>query len=272
MVIEFCPGYVTAPFRTLAANYPERSVYPLDSFRVEWGPVFHRGRLDGSARILVIGQDPAQHEVILRRTMVGAAGKRVQGFLARLGVTRSYVVVNTFLYSVYGQGGGAKHITNGRITRYRNRWLAAILDSSPIEAVVTFGMLADHAWQRWLESSLADGRPPLPYRTCPHPSSPESGGSTPAERAQRTAAMLIKYNEALQALRAAPGHPDKAVAFKPYTDAFTPADLPDIPSFDLPAGTPEWMRQAGKWADREGATPQMKRRKIVITAPADSIV
>ena len=56
-------------------------MYPTDSFRVEWGPVFHRGRLDGSARVLIIGQDPATHEAICRRILVGEAGQRIQGFL-----------------------------------------------------------------------------------------------------------------------------------------------------------------------------------------------
>ena len=98
----FDPGYFQEPFRTLAEDYPEADVYPPDQFRVEWGPIFHRGRLDGSARVLVIGQDPAQHETIVRRILVGEAGRRLQGFLAKLGVTRSYVLINTFLYSVYG--------------------------------------------------------------------------------------------------------------------------------------------------------------------------
>jgi len=31
---------------------------------------------------------------------VGEAGQRVQGFLSRLGIDRSYVMVNAFLYSV----------------------------------------------------------------------------------------------------------------------------------------------------------------------------
>ena len=83
-------------------EYPDASVYPPGQFRVEWGPIFHRGRLDGSARILVIGQDPAQHETIVRRVLVGEAGRRLQGFLTKLGITRSYAIINTFLYSVYG--------------------------------------------------------------------------------------------------------------------------------------------------------------------------
>src|SRR6478672_8700949 len=91
MAREFDRGYYRQPYRDLVGNFPDASVYPLDSFRVEWGPVFHRGRLDGSARVLVIGQDPATHEAIARRILVGEAGQRAQGFLTRLGIERSYV-------------------------------------------------------------------------------------------------------------------------------------------------------------------------------------
>jgi uracil-DNA glycosylase len=50
--------------------------------------------------VLVIGRDPAQHETIVRRTLVGGAGRRVQGLLAKLGITRSCVFINTYLHSV----------------------------------------------------------------------------------------------------------------------------------------------------------------------------
>src|SRR5512147_2105399 len=98
----FDPGYFQEPFSTLANDYPGEDVYPPSQFRVEWGPIFHRGRLDGSARVLVIGQYPAQHETIVRRILVGEAGRRLQGFLTKLGITTSYVLINTYLYSVYG--------------------------------------------------------------------------------------------------------------------------------------------------------------------------
>jgi len=58
MTHPFDPGYGAEPFRTLCEEYPGADVYPAADFRVEWGPIFHRGRLDGSARILVIGQGP----------------------------------------------------------------------------------------------------------------------------------------------------------------------------------------------------------------------
>ena len=61
MTHPFDPGYGNEPFQTLCADYPGTDVYPPERFRIEWGPIFHRGRLDGSARVLVIGQDPAQH-------------------------------------------------------------------------------------------------------------------------------------------------------------------------------------------------------------------
>src|SRR5882757_2291260 len=105
----FDPGCFAEPFRTLCMNYPGSDVYVPDQFRVEWGPIFHRGRLDGTARILVIGQDPAASEDITRRILVGEAGHRLQGLLAKLGIDRSYVMVNTFLYSVYTKDAGTKH-------------------------------------------------------------------------------------------------------------------------------------------------------------------
>src|SRR6478609_2370304 len=58
-VHQSCAGYASEPFASLVAGYPGEDVYPQADFRTEWGPVFHRGRLDGSARVLVLGQDPA---------------------------------------------------------------------------------------------------------------------------------------------------------------------------------------------------------------------
>ena len=79
MAIPFDRGYYKQRFVRLVSDYPGEDVYPVDDFRTEWGPIFHRGRLDGSARVLILGQDPAQHEAIVRRVLVGTAGKRAQG-------------------------------------------------------------------------------------------------------------------------------------------------------------------------------------------------
>ena len=142
------PGYFDEPFFTLASEYPGADVYPPDQFRVEWGPIFHRGRLDGSARVLVIGQDPAQHETVVRRILVGEAGRRLQGLLAKLGITRSYVFINTFLYSVYGSVK-ARTRKDSRLAAYRNLWIDALVSSGHIEVVLALGTAADEAWQLW---------------------------------------------------------------------------------------------------------------------------
>ena len=97
MPATFDPGICQEPFVTLCDEAPDPSIFPSSSFRVEWGPIFHRGRLDGTARILCIGQDPAQNETIVRRILIGVAGHRVQGFLAKLGIDRSYVMLNALL-------------------------------------------------------------------------------------------------------------------------------------------------------------------------------
>jgi len=115
MPATFDPGISVEPFVTLCAQAPDEPVYPFSAFRVEWGPIFYRGRLDGTARVLCVGQDPAQNEAIVRRILIGVAGHRVQGFLAKLGLDRSYVMINAFLYSVYNQSRAAPHVNDPEV-------------------------------------------------------------------------------------------------------------------------------------------------------------
>ena len=50
--------------RDAGARLPRTAdVYPAADFRVEWGPIFHRGRLDGSARILIARPGPGPARV-----------------------------------------------------------------------------------------------------------------------------------------------------------------------------------------------------------------
>src|SRR5260221_10104723 len=86
---DFDPGYGWEPFRSLCDDYPGTDVYPNSDFRTEWGPLFHRGRLDGTARGLVIGQDPAAHEAFVRRILVGEAGQPTAGVIAQPGAPAS---------------------------------------------------------------------------------------------------------------------------------------------------------------------------------------
>jgi hypothetical protein len=264
----FDPGYASQPFSDLVEQEPGTKAYPSKDFRVEWGPIFHRGRLDGSARVLVLGQDPAQHETIARRILVGEAGHRLQGFLAKLGIDRSYVLVNTFLYSVFGQGGGEKHRDDKKIASYRHRWLKALLAPGRIDAVVALGSLAESAWETWTKSPDGSGTQPKFVRIT-HPTQPESAGGSSAKHAAAIKAMLENWNNALQELHPLP-HPDKARSLKLYGSSFATNEKVAIPAEDMPAGSPDWMRLDDGWADRPG-TGLTKRRTITVTVPRSAI-
>jgi hypothetical protein len=264
-----CPGYSVSPFDALVADYPAEEVYPAGDFRTEWGPIFHRGRLDGSARVLVLGQDPAEHETITRRILVGEAGQRVQGLLTRIGITTGYVMVNTFVYSVYGQRGGTRHEHDPGIAAYRNRWLDALLLPGGVTAVIALGTLAHTAYTTWA-GTRPEAATRLYLAAVRHPTYPESAaasGSTTLAKA--TAALLANWNDHLPALR---DHvqPEAPTPLRRYADHWQAGDRTPIPEADLPPGCPAWWRALDAWADRTGRNAQTKRATITVTVPADA--
>src|SRR5215475_2572366 len=268
---EFDPGYGAEPFRTLCAEYPDASVYPAKDFRVEWGPIFHRGRLDGSARVLVIGQDPAASEDITRRILVGAAGHRTQGFLAKLGIDHSYVMINTFLYSVYGQHGGEQHKDDAGIIAYRHAWLDGVTQPAQLDAVIALGALADDAWTRF-KTQASGPIAALPYAHITHPTQPESSsGADRQKHAQAIRTLLVNWNTALGHLHPQITHPDTPGPLTPYGETFTPSDLVEIPEADLPPGLPTWMRSPSAWAQRTGTSAIQKRSTITVMIPSGAI-
>jgi hypothetical protein len=191
----------------------------------------------------------------------------VQGFLARLGVTTSYVYVNAFLYSVYGQGGGEKHIDDAPIADYRNRWLTALAAGADLDAVVTLGRLADKAYA---QSPLATGGRHR-YANMRHPTYPESASASGSiTKAEAMARLCESWNAALEVLDGKVT-PDVATgAPRRYGTALTRDDLAGIPEIDVPAGLPAWMRGLSSWARRTGDTPESKRATITVTVPADA--
>jgi hypothetical protein len=263
----FDPGYSAEPFRTLCTNYPEADVYVNDQFRVEWGPIFHRGRLDGSARVLVIGQDPAQHETIVRRVLVGEAGRRLQGLLAKLGITQSYVIINTFLYSVYGSVK-ASTARDARLVAYRNSWLDALLIGSKVEGVIALGMAADAAWHTWKETASGSAVN-VAYAHVTHPTEPESASKGDRNKlAQETKELLANWNAGLDMLSPKVKHPDVPTTLVHYGDTWAEGDRTAIPEIDMPAGLPSWMHEQDGWAARLGKDSEAKRRNITLTVPA----
>jgi hypothetical protein len=257
-------GYGEEPFRTLVRNYPEADVYPPGQFRVEWGPIFHRGRLDGSARVLIIGQDPAQHETIVRRILVGEAGRRIQGFLAKLRITTSYVMINTFLYSVYGSVKAATR-KGTLLIGYRNQWIDALMAGGKVEAVVTLGTAAAEAWEFWATLLAASN---VAFAAVTHPTQPESSSKGDKTKlAQATKKLLSNWNHAAQLLAPAIKHPDLAGPVTPYGDTWAEGDRTPVPEGDYPAGLPAWMHEQDGWAKRTGTDDLGKRRNITINVP-----
>jgi uracil-DNA glycosylase len=245
--------------RGLCKTYPGPDVY-TEGCRTKWGPIFYRGRVDGSARLLVIGQDTAQHEAFARRILMGEAGRRVQGFLAKLGFTKSYVMINAFVYGIFNQKIAGAHVLDAGIVAYRNKWFDAILASGKIQAVVAFGTFADMAWQKYRKT--ASGKKfKAAYQHVLHPTSEGKG-----KPVITMAKMLANWNNGIQSLRPQITKPDVTKAFVPYGTNFTAAELPGIPSFDLPAGIPTWMASTFGWAVM-AATPGDQRANITITVP-----
>jgi uracil-DNA glycosylase len=266
MLHPFDSGYCQEPFLSLAKQYPEADVYPSANFRVEWGPIFHRGRLDGTARVLVIGQDPAQHETVVRRILAGEAGRRVQGFLAKLGITTSYVLVNAYLYSVFGSVKASTK-RNPALVGYRNQWLDALLIGTQVEAVVSLGTAAKEAWQFW-KATPAGAASTIPQVSMTHPTQPESSAqNNNANLAAATKKMLETWNAALTTLAPAVIHPDTPRPLVLYGAAWAEGDRVPLPSMDFPAGLPAWMHEQDGWARRSGADLLGKRRNITITVP-----
>lgn len=250
----------TGAFKTLCQNYPDDTVFRGDDgFRSLWGPIFYRGRANGTARLLVIGQDPAQTEAVTRRCLSGQAGRRVQGFVEKLGYTRRYLMINAFLYGIYNQDMALPHLNDPEIQAYRHQWLEAAFATGRIEAVVTFGTPAFNAWTAFKATPVGQGVNPVFHKAL-HPTSDKPGG--PITRKD----LLDNWNVALQSVHAGIQHPDVTKALVPYGDDFTPAELPEIPSRDFPPGLQSWMRSTDFWASMS-PTPGTERANISIEVP-----
>ena len=219
--------------------------HPSGRFRLDFGPIYYRGRLDGSARLIVVGQDPAADEALAHRAFVGLSGQRVQGLLSKLGLSRSYILVNTFLFSVFGQFDAALRDISleDPVLSFRNAYLDRLAGENPVQAVIAVGNAAQHAVANW------PGHQVFPVFEIMHPAALDN------------AALLANWNANLPGLLAVVT-PDDGTGQDPapYGATFRPEDHVPIPRFDLPFGLQDW-HGVGKHGDRDG------NKKIVWTAP-----
>ncbi len=219
--------------------------HPGRRFRLDFGPVYYRGRLDDSARVLVVGQDPSTNEILGHRVFVGHSGQRIQGFLRKLGITRSYVMVNVFLFSVFGQMDAQLRAIalEQPILSFRNSLFDRLARDNPLEAVIAVGSGAHFAIGHW------PGSQDVPVVEIVHPAAPNE------------AMLLASWNAGLERLRELV-EPDDEAAVDPqsYGDTFRPQDAAPIPRFDLPFGVPDW-HGTGARSRRDG------NKRIVWEAP-----
>src|SRR6478735_5302055 len=138
IMVEYDPG----PPLQVADHLDKVPSYAAhqDLFWYDWGPVFYRGRLDRSAKLLCIASDPGPTERIAGRTLVGDAGQRVQGFLTKLGLTHSYVLVNAFAYALLPSKAskGTPILSEPAHLGWRNTLLGKITGPQ-LQAIVAFG-------------------------------------------------------------------------------------------------------------------------------------
>ncbi|MCX7977797.1 MAG: hypothetical protein N2578_02215 [Bdellovibrionaceae bacterium] len=87
-----------------------------EKFRWQFGPMFYRGRLgQNQVKVLIIGQEGAQDENVSDRSFTGGTGGRMQNMLSYMGIDRSYLFINTFVYTITGQYADyAPMLVNGR--------------------------------------------------------------------------------------------------------------------------------------------------------------
>jgi uracil-DNA glycosylase len=208
-----------------------------DLFWHDWGPVFYRGRLDRSARLLVLASDPGPTERIAGRSLVGNAGQRVQGFLTKVGLTRSYVCLNAYAYATLPSRADEAARTILRApehTRWRNELFDAVTGPD-LQAIVAFGAQARDAFARW------ENAPNVPVHKVPHPSSRDPK------------ALLDAWRDAVSDLRGVvTPDPDGDPTVPTYGAEFEESDYAPIPRGDLPYGMPAfygddaWIRALGE--------------------------
>jgi uracil-DNA glycosylase len=198
-------------------------------FRLDWGTIYYRGRTDGSARVLIIGQDPAADENVARRVLVGTAGQRVQGLFSKLGITKSYFMINSTVYSIYGQFDDEmiEFMNIETVKNWRNT-LLDMLATANLEAIVTFGRAAKYVLDSWPGSDLYKQQDRV--FNLVHPTA-------------RPASLITNnWNTFLQQLseKITPDN-DGTVNLTPYSSNFKKSDLTRIPLFDFGFGAPAWM-------------------------------
>jgi uracil-DNA glycosylase len=126
-----------------------------EEFRWHFGPMFFRGRTQpGAARVLIIGQEGAQDESLGHRSFVGGTGGRMQHVLTHLGITHSYLFMNTFVYPIFGQyDAGLRPLAQdprSPIVKHRHALFDEVIATQDIRLVIAVGTAAKESVATWV--------------------------------------------------------------------------------------------------------------------------
>jgi hypothetical protein len=159
------------------------------------------------------------------RTLVGDAGQRVQGFLAKLGLTRSYLCLNAFIYGLPPSNAGrARPILD---EPEQIEWRNAVFEearNATLKAVIAFGRNAQRAVEHW------DTGANLRVFELPHPTSHD-----PIRLATEWRAAIRDLRDIIEP------DDDGDNALPNYGNEIVEADYMRVPLRDLPFGVPEWL-------------------------------
>lgn len=140
-----------------------RAVVGREAFRWHHGPMFYRGRLDGSAKVLVIGQEGAQDESLSHRSFTGGTGARMQYLLGFLGLDRSYLFLNSFVYPIFGQYTpdlrALAQDPRSPVAAHRNRILDKAVADGDVRLVIAVGRAAKESVATWIGTHGGQAQP-----------------------------------------------------------------------------------------------------------------
>ncbi len=142
----------TPNYRAMGTGVTGREV-----FRWHFGPMFYRGRLrDGQVKVLVVGQEGAQDESLAHRAFTGGTGGRLQYLLHHLGITSSYLFLNTFVYPIFGQYRdeirSLAQDPDSLISSHRNELFDYVVWRNDLQLAIAVGTAAKESLATWVRA------------------------------------------------------------------------------------------------------------------------
>ena len=156
-------------------------------------------------RVLLVAQAPGVTEVVTRLPFTGPAGKKLEGWFRRAGISREEIYLSAVARCFPGKAkGGGDLAPSGPMIRNCRPHLAAEFELLRPEVVVPVGGLAirELLGVRRLSEAVGEtfGREGMVYIPLPHPSGASTWLNAP-ENKERLARALGLLGEAVAALR-----------------------------------------------------------------------